>query len=271
MNLDEVFDLTGKVIVITGGTGVLLSPTVLKLAELKAQIILLSRTPDEAFMEKLSQYGISPMFLSVDVSQKEQILQACDRIIGQYQQIDILINGAGGNRPGAITSDDQRFFDLPDEAIQQVFNVNLMGTLFACQVFGETMARQEKGVILNISSMAAHKPLTRVVAYSAAKAAVDNFTQWLAVHMAQRYSPNIRVNAIAPGFLLTDQNRYLLLDESGKLTTRGREIVQTTPMGRFGEPGEMTGTILWLISDAARFVTGIVVPVDGGFSAYGGV
>jgi len=192
--------------------------------------------------------------------------------LGQFGRVDILINGAGGNRKRATTSPDLAFFDLPADAIQWVFSLNFIGTLLPSQVFGRLMAEQEHGVILNVSSMNAFRPLTRIPAYSAAKAAVSNFTQWLAVHMAQEYSPRIRVNAIAPGFFLTEQNRFLLTDEqTGELTLRGKTIIAHTPMGHFGDPEDLIGTVLWLLSPGAKFVTGIVVPVDGGFSAFSGV
>jgi NAD(P)-dependent dehydrogenase (short-subunit alcohol dehydrogenase family) len=186
--------------------------------------------------------------------------------------VDILINGAGGNKPAATTNPEQPFFDLPVDALRWVFDLNLMGTILSSQVFGKLMAGQKSGVILNISSMNAFRPLTRIAAYSAAKAGVANFTQWLAVHMAQEYSPDIRVNAVAPGFFLTDQNRFLLTKkETGVLTPRGQSIINHTPMGRFGAPDDLVGTVLWLLSPASAFVTGIVVPVDGGFSAFSGV
>ena len=189
-----------------------------------------------------------------------------------FGRVDMLINGAGGNKREATTAADLSFFDLPADAIQWVFDLNFVGTLLPCQIFGSQMAEQGEGIILNISSMNALRPLTRIPAYSAAKAAVSNFTQWLAVHMAQEYSPRIRVNAIAPGFFLTEQNRFLLTDrETGELTPRGQTILAHTPMDRFGDPGELVGATIWLLSPASDFVTGIVVPIDGGFSAYGGV
>jgi NAD(P)-dependent dehydrogenase (short-subunit alcohol dehydrogenase family) len=182
------------------------------------------------------------------------------------------VNGAGGNKPQATTNPQQSFFDLPADAVNFVFNLNFLGTFLPSQVFGQLMVAQGEGVILNISSMNSFRPLTRIPAYSAAKAGVSNFTQWLAVHMAQEYSTKIRVNAIAPGFFLTEQNRFLLTDqESGKLTERGQKIIDHTPAGRFGDPDDLIGTIVWLISPAAAFITGVVVPIDGGFSAYSGV
>jgi len=186
--------------------------------------------------------------------------------------VDILINGAGGNKKQATTGPELSFFDLPADAAQWVFNLNFMGTLLPCQVFGRVIAEQGEGVILNISSMNAFRPLTKIPAYSGAKAAVSNFTQWLAVHMAQEYAPHIRVNAVAPGFFLTEQNRFLLTDETtGALTPRGQTIIEHTPMGRFGDPEDLLGTVLWLLSPASAFVSGIIVPVDGGFSAFSGV
>jgi NAD(P)-dependent dehydrogenase (short-subunit alcohol dehydrogenase family) len=186
--------------------------------------------------------------------------------------LDTLINAAGGNTASATTGPDRSFFDLPEEALRFVSDLNVLGTMLPCQTFGRAMADRGRGVILNVSSMNAFRPLTRIPAYSAAKAAVANFTQWLAVHMAQEYSSEIRVNAIAPGFFLTDQNRFLLTDgTTGELTARGASIIEHTPAGRFGQPEDLLGTMLWLLSPASSFVTGVVVPVDGGFSAFSGV
>jgi NAD(P)-dependent dehydrogenase (short-subunit alcohol dehydrogenase family) len=193
-------------------------------------------------------------------------------VLEQFGRVDILINGAGGNKKQASTSPDQSFFALTPEAIRWVFDLNCLGTILTSQVFGKVMVDQDQGVILNISSMNAFRPLTRVPAYSAAKAAVSNFTQWLAVHIAQEYSTHIRVNAIAPGFFITEQNRALLTDPAtGELTARGQSILAHTPMKRFGIPEDLLGTVIWLLSPAASFVTGVVVPVDGGFSAFSGV
>jgi NAD(P)-dependent dehydrogenase (short-subunit alcohol dehydrogenase family) len=212
------------------------------------------------------------MGVACDVLNKASIETAAQGVLAEYGRVDILINGAGGNKPQATTGTTQSFFELPAEALRWVFDLNLMGTILPCQVFGKIMAKQKSGVILNISSMNALRPLTRIPAYSAAKAAVSNFTQWLAVHMAQEYSSAIRVNAIAPGFFLTEQNRFLLTEEeTGKLTPRGKAIISHTPMERFGLPEDLLGTVMWLLSPASAFVTGIVVPVDGGFSAFSGV
>jgi len=184
----------------------------------------------------------------------------------------VLINGAGGNKAEATASPDKSFFDIPADAIQWVFNLNCLGTILPCQVFVPDMIEKQQGVVINVASMAGIRPLTRVVAYSAAKAAIANFTQWLAVHLAQEYSPKIRVNAIAPGFFLTAQNEYLLVDkETGKPTPRGQTILAHTPAGRYGLPDDLLGTLLWLVGDESAFVSGTVIPVDGGFAAFGGV
>jgi NAD(P)-dependent dehydrogenase (short-subunit alcohol dehydrogenase family) len=198
--------------------------------------------------------------------------QAAEVILKRFGKIDALINAAGGNKPQATTAPDRSFFDLPIDALRWVFDLNILGTMLPSQVLGKLMAERGEGVILNISSMNAFRPLTRIPAYSAAKAGVSNFTQWLAVHMAQEYSPRIRVNAIAPGFFLTTQNKFLLTDEkTGKLTPRGQAIITHTPMARFGNPDDLFGAVLWLLSPASAFVTGIIVPIDGGFSAFSGV
>jgi NAD(P)-dependent dehydrogenase (short-subunit alcohol dehydrogenase family) len=192
--------------------------------------------------------------------------------MSEFGRVDGLINGAGGNSPGATARPDLSFFDLPEDALRYVFDLNLLGTILPTQVFGRRMAEQQEGVILNVSSMSAMRPLTRVVGYSAAKAGINSFTYWLAVHLAQEYDPRLRVNAVAPGFFVTEQNRALLTNpETGELTPRGQSIIAHTPMKRFGEPEDLLGAVLWLLSPASSFVTGIVVPVDGGFSAFGGV
>jgi NAD(P)-dependent dehydrogenase (short-subunit alcohol dehydrogenase family) len=197
---------------------------------------------------------------------------ATETILKKFGKIDCLVNAAGGNKPQATTSPDLSFFDLPIDALRWVFDLNILGTMLPCQVIGKAMAEKRQGTILNISSMNAFRPLTRIPAYSAAKAGVSNFTQWLAVHMAQQYSPQIRVNAIAPGFFVTAQNRFLLYDkQTRELTPRGQSIISHTPMARFGEPEDLFGAVLWLLSPASSFVTGVIVPIDGGFSAYSGV
>ena len=267
-------DLSGKVAVVTGGSGVLGMALCQGFAQAGAAVIVVSRAADkaQASAEALTAAGGRAVGAVADVTDTEALEALAHTVLAAFDRVDILVNCAGGNRPDATVGPEQAFFDIPRAALSNVFDLNLMGTLLPSQVFGRAMARQGTGVIVNISSMAAVRPLTRVVAYGAAKAAVDNFTQWLAVYMAREHSPAIRVNAIAPGFFLTEQNRRLLTDAtSGGLTERGQHIVAHTPLGRFGAPEDLIGTALWLASDAARFVTGIVVPVDGGFSAYGGV
>jgi len=264
----------GKIVVITGGAGVLCAPLCYSLAAEGARIAILdinAHATDE-LAQKIIQSGGAAIALACDVSVKDDIEIAAQAILHTYGNVDILINGAGGNSPLATTRADLSFFELPENAINWVIELNLKGTIMACQVFGGIMAQQKQGIILNISSMNAFRPLTRIPVYSAAKAAVSNFTQWLAVHMAQEYSPEIRVNAIAPGFFLTDQNRYLLVDkETGNLSPRGQTIIEHTPMKRFGNPDDLLGTVHWLLSPAASFITGIVVPIDGGFSAFSGI
>jgi NAD(P)-dependent dehydrogenase (short-subunit alcohol dehydrogenase family) len=272
--LAKLYDFTGRTVVITGGTGVLGSEIACSLVECGANVAIISRTPSRAdqFQDRLGHGPGRAIAVYGDVLKRETLIQAAVSIQATFGGVDALINAAGGNHPSATTSAELAFFDLPEEALRFVFDLNLIGTILASQIFGRLMAERGEGAILNISSMSAFRPLTRVPAYSAAKAAVGNFTQWLAVYMAQEYSPHIRVNAIAPGFFLTAQNRFLLIDEvTGELTPRGRAIIEHTPMGRFGEPKDLIGTVLWLLSPASAFITGVVIPVDGGFSAFSGV
>jgi NAD(P)-dependent dehydrogenase (short-subunit alcohol dehydrogenase family) len=273
-NFLSAYDFAGRTIAITGGGGVLCGEMARALAACQANVVVLDRDVGLAEKTLATLVGTKGNHKAVfiDVLDKVAIQKAADGILADYGKIDGLINGAGGNNPKATTNPEQSFFDIPADALQFVSNLNLQGTILPSQVFGRTMAKQKEGVILNISSMNAFRPLTRIPAYSAAKAAVSNFTQWLAVHLAQEYSPNIRVNAIAPGFFLTDQNRFLLTDKAtGALTARGHKIIDHTPMARFGGPEDLVGATLWLLSPASQFVTGIVVPIDGGFSAYSGV
>lgn len=272
--MEELFEVKDKCIVITGGAGILCSTIARQLAAHGAKICIVDYDVFRAneLCKKIEAEGHFAIPVESDVLDKNKMQQAFQCAVETIGRVDVLINGAGGNKKEATTSDDLSFFDMPAEAIKDVFDLNLLGTVLPSQVFGKHIAERGDGVILNISSMNAFRPLTKIPAYSAAKAAVSNFTQWLAVHMCQNYSKNIRVNAIAPGFLLTEQNRFLLTDEqSGELTGRGKTIVDHTPMAKFGQPKDLIGTVLWLISDASRFVTGIVVPVDGGFSAFSGV
>jgi NAD(P)-dependent dehydrogenase (short-subunit alcohol dehydrogenase family) len=269
----KMYDFTGRTIVITGATGVLCGAMARALVGCGANVVILARSPEKgaAALDGISGPG-SAMSILGDALKKETLQDVARVALDRFGRIDGLINGAGGNNPQATTRQDLSFFDLPEDALRYVLDLNLLGTILPCQVFGRQMAEQGEGVILNVSSMSAIRPLTRVVGYSAAKAGVDNFTQWLAVHVAQNYSPRIRVNAVAPGFFVTEQNRRLLIDEkTGEPTERGRSIIAHTPMGRFGEPDDLIGATLWLLSPASAFVTGVVVPVDGGFSAFGGV
>ncbi|MFA5873929.1 MAG: SDR family oxidoreductase [Anaerolineales bacterium] len=272
--ISELYNISGRSAVVTGGAGVLCAAMCRALAAAGAKVAVLDLNAEaaESLAADIRSSGAEAVGVDCDVLDKASIETATQIVLAKFGRVDILINGAGGNKPAATTNPEQTFFDLPAEALRWVFDLNLMGTILPAQVFGRLMAEQKSGVILNISSMNALRPLTRIAAYSAAKAGVSNFTQWLAVHMAQEYSPKIRVNAIAPGFFLTEQNRFLLTDkETGALTPRGQTIIGHTPMKRFGALEDLLGTLLWLVSPAAAFVTGIVVPVDGGFSAFSGV
>jgi NAD(P)-dependent dehydrogenase (short-subunit alcohol dehydrogenase family) len=272
--LDRAHDFTGYTVAVTGGTGVLGGEMACALAFLGANVALLDKnvTRGPALLERMGPHASRAAVIETDVLDPASLAGALDTIVQRFGRVDGLINGAGGNHPKATTNAEAKFFDLPPDALRWVFDLNLIGTMLPSQVFGRHMAKEGVGNILNVSSMNAFRPLTRIAAYSAAKAGVSNFTQWLAVHMAQEYSPRIRVNAIAPGFFLTDQNRFLLTDEkTGELTARGRAIIGHTPMGRFGQPEDLLGAVLWLLSPASAFVTGIVLPIDGGFSAFSGV
>ena len=273
-DIRRLFDLTGKVVAVTGGSGVLGGDIACALAEVGSNVAILDLKTEltDDVKQRLDAASGDYNVFQCNVLERYSIETCLEKIIMKFGKVDILINGAGGNHPKSTTNENMKFFDIPPDAFNWVMQLNLTGTVLPSQVFGEYFAKQKEGIILNVSSMNAFRPLTRIPAYSAAKAAVSNFTQWLAVHMTQEYSPNIRVNAIAPGFFLTNQNRFLLTDkETGELTGRGKSIITHTPMGRFGNPEDLTGTVLWLLSPASAFVTGIVVPVDGGFSEFSGV
>jgi len=273
-DLRKGYDFSGRTIVMTGGTGVLGSEMAVALARAKANVVVLARDPSRAgeLKGRLEEGPGNGALVPADVLVKESLAKAAKEIQVRFGRVHALVNAAGGNAPGATTNPSQRFFDLPEDALKQVVDLNLIGTIVPCQVFGRIMAEQGEGNIINIASMAGFRPLTRTIAYSAAKAGVSNFTHWLAVHMAQEYSPRIRVNAIAPGFFHTRQNHFLLYDEkTGELTPRGRSILDHTPMQRFGKPQDLLGVLFWLLSPGAEFVTGTVVAVDGGFSAFSGV
>ena len=275
--LEQLFDLSGRVAVVTGATGVLGGAMARGLAGAGARVGVLGRRRERAeeVAREISDSAREAMALPADVLDGEQLEAARDAVLGRWGRLDILVNAAGGNVPAATTGGDAKIFDLPREALREVLDLNFLGTVLPSQVFGEAMTRPERreteGVIVNVSSMAASRPLTKVVGYSAAKSAVENFTRWLAVELARRHGAGLRVNAIAPGFFLGEQNRAMLVEDDGGLTERGRTIIEHTPAGRFGEPEELVGTLIWLCSPAAKFVTGIVVPVDGGFGAFGGV
>ncbi len=271
--LQSLFSLQGKVAIVTGGTGVLGGAMAHGLAAAGAKVVVLGRRGGKAdeVVAAIQANGGEAMPAAADVLDRAQLESARDAVLQQWGRIDILINAAGGNSPDATVFGDVTFFNLKREAITKMLDLNLIGTVLPAQVFGETMAKAGSGSILNISSMAAQRPLTRVIGYAAAKSAIDNFTRWLAVEMSSKYGPGVRVNAVAPGFFVGEQNRSFLLNPDESLTPRGQQIVAHTPMGRFGEPDELIGAAVWLCSDAARFVTGVVVPVDGGFSAFAGV
>ena len=278
--LTDRFSLEGQVAIVTGGTGVLGGAMARGLAQAGARVGVLGRrqAQADAVVAAIEQAGSEGMAVPADVLQKEQLEVARDAVLERWGRLDILVNAAGGNVPAATLSEGTTVFDLPMDAFRQVFELNLLGTLLPSQVFGAAMAQRPgdqrqaaRGCIVNISSMAAQRVITRVAGYSAAKAAVDNFTRWMAVELARKYGAGLRVNAIAPGFFIGEQNRSLLLNADDSLTTRGQAIVDHTPAGRFGEPGELISTLIWLCSPGASFVNGVVVPVDGGFSIFSGV
>jgi NAD(P)-dependent dehydrogenase (short-subunit alcohol dehydrogenase family) len=269
-----LFTIQGQTAVITGGSGGLgsIMARALAGAGVRVAVISLHSASSSRVVEAIRADGGEAIGIACDVMDRAALELAQEEILKSFASIDILVNAAGGNQPGATTSQDISFFDLERRAVDAVFDLNFAGTFQSCQVFGRSMVEQGHGCIVNIASMNALRPLTRIPAYSAAKAAIANFTQWLAVHMAQNYSTHIRVNAIAPGFFLTEQNRFLLIDAgTGAMTPRGQTIIDHTPMGRLGVPEDLIGALLWLVSPAAAFVTGTVIPVDGGFSAFSGV
>ncbi len=271
--LQSLFNLENKVAVITGGSGILGGAMAKGLLSAGAKVVLLARHEENLRhkVEALCKTAKEVIGLKCDVLDEENIREANNQILDRFKRIDILINAAGGNMSGATIGVDQNIFDLEMEQFRKVTDLNLNGTVLPTLIFGKSMAGPKSGSIINISSMASYRAITRVVGYSAAKAAVDNFTRWLAVEMAQKFGSGIRVNAIAPGFLLTEQNRALLTNADGSLTERGKTIINLTPFKRFGDPDELVGTVLWLASDASKFVTGTIIPIDGGFSAFSGV
>ncbi|HNX26513.1 MAG TPA: SDR family oxidoreductase [Phycisphaerae bacterium] len=270
----DMFNVNGKTVAITGGAGILCGEMAKSLAACGARVAILdyNLAGAQKVADAINAADGTAIAVKCNVLDKSAVVEAFEQTVKNFEHIDVLINGAGGNKKEATcVPPESTFFDLDADAIRWVFDLNCLGSIVPSQVFGKHMAQRNQGVIINISSMNAFRPLTRIAAYSAAKAAVSNFTQWLSTYMCQNHSPNIRVNAIAPGFFLTDQNRFLLTNQDGSKTRRGQQIIDHTPMSRYGEPADLVGTLVWLISDAAKFVTGIVVPVDGGFSAYSGV
>lgn len=268
--MNRLFDITGRTVVMTGATGVLGSSISRYLAHEGAIVIALGRNREHgsALVDEITAAGDSALFLPCDVLDRPSLEKCRDEILNRYGHIDIFINAAGGNMPGATIPTDKTFFDMSTDDFKRVVDLNLHGTVIPTQVFAEDMARRGEGAIVNFSSESALRPLTRVVGYTSAKAAVQQFTKYMAVEMATKFGEGIRVNAIAPGFFLTEQNRTLLTNPDGSLTARGNAIVAHTPFGRFGSPDELCGTIHYLISDASKFVTGTVAVVDGGFDVF---
>ncbi|MEH2198050.1 SDR family oxidoreductase [Nostoc sp.] len=273
--LNKLFSLKEQIAVVTGGSGVLGGAMARGLALAGARVVVLGRNEAraQAVVAEITANGGESMALLADVSDRSQLEIARHKIIQRWGQIDILVNSAGGNIPAATITPDATIFDMPHAAFEEVVSLNLLGTLLPSQVFGQAMVekKQPHGCIVNISSMSAIRVISRVVGYSAAKAGIDNFTRWLAVELAQKYGDGMRVNAIAPGFFIGEQNRDLLLNADGSLTERGQKIIEHTPAGRFGKPDELLSTLIWLCSPGSSFINGVVVPVDGGFSIYSGV
>ena len=269
---DSAFDLSGRVAVVTGGYGVLGGSIADGLAAAGAKVALLGRRPTAAAekAEQLKARGCDAMPLVADVLDGDQLKAARDQLLRAWGHVDILVNAAGGNVQRART-DTTSVFDLPLDAFDEVVRLNLHGTVLPALAFGEVMAARRSGAVVNISSMAATQAISGVMGYSVAKAAIENFTRWMAVEVARKFGDRVRVNAIAPGFFVADQNRGVLVNPDGSYTDRARTIIARTPMGRFGSPAELNGAVQWLCSDAAAFVTGVVIPIDGGFSAFSGV
>lgn len=273
MNALEQFSLEGKVIIITGGTGVLGGAFAEAIASAGAKVVVLGRNEDRANerVQSIQKGGGVAMAVLADVLDEQQVHNASAAVLQRWGRIDGLINAAGGNVPGAVVSPEQNLFSVKAGDIKRAVDLNLYGTLIPTQIFAEEMARNKKGVILNISSLAAQRPLTRVLGYSMAKSAIESYTRWMAIELSQRYGDGMRINALAPGVFLTVQNKNLLLNQDGSYAERTQKFITHTPFGRLGLPEELTGTVIWLMSDASKFVNGEIVLVDGGFNAYSGV
>jgi NAD(P)-dependent dehydrogenase (short-subunit alcohol dehydrogenase family) len=271
--INELFSLENKVAVVTGGTGVLGGMMARGLAKAGAKVAIVGRRADkaEAAAQEIIDAGGTAMAAPGDVMDKAQLETVRDLVVNAWGKIDILVNAAGGTTPEATVSPDKTIFDMSLDAMRHVIDLNLIGTLLPSQVLGEVMAQQKQGCIINISSMNAQRALTRAIAYSAGKAAIDNFTKWLAVELATKFGEGMRVNAIAPGFFVGEQNRALLLNPDNTLTARGQKIIEHTPAGRFGQAEELIGPLVWLCSPAAKFVNGTVIMVDGGVNAFSGI
>lgn len=273
MNGLEQFSLKDKNIIITGGTGVLGGSFALAIAAAGAKVGILGRNKEKAAarVKEIQENGGEALELIADVLDEDQVHRAKDEVVKQWGKIDGLINAAGGNVPESVVSPDQDLFSVKIADIKKAVDLNLYGTVIPTQIFGEEMAKHKKGVILNISSLTAQRPLTRVMGYGMAKSAIESYTKWMAIELSQRYGDGIRVNALAPGVFLTAQNKNLLLNEDGSYAERTQKFVTNTPFGRLGVPEELNGTVIWLLSDASKFVNGEVVLVDGGFNVYSGV
>lgn len=271
--LEELFNIQNKVAVLTGGGGILAGAMAQGFLKAGVKVVLLDINESNLNkkVDELSKIGGEVVGFKCNVLDEKSLFDVNKKILDKFGRLDILVNAAGGNMAGATIGLDQTIFDLQMDQFKKVTDLNLNGTVMPTLIFGKSMTEQKSGSIINISSMATYRAITRVVGYSAAKAAIDNFTKWMAVELASKYGSGLRVNAIAPGFLLTEQNRTLLTNEDGSLTDRGKTIMNITPFKRFGEPDELVGTVLWLASDASKFVTGAIVPIDGGFSSFSGV
>jgi NAD(P)-dependent dehydrogenase (short-subunit alcohol dehydrogenase family) len=273
MDIKNSFSLEGKVVVVTGGTGILGGGFVNAIAAAGGKVGILGRNEKVANerAEAIQQNGGEAIALIADVTDQQQLIEAKQKILGKYGRIDGLVNGAGGNIPGAVIQPDEDIFSLNFNALREVLNLNLFGSLLPTQVFGEAIKNIGKGSIVNISSMASQTVITKVLGYTIAKTAIDAYTRWFAVELGNRYGDKIRMNAIAPGFFLTEQNKRMLTNSDGSKTERGERVIKNTPFKRFGDPDELTGALIWLLSDASQFVTGTVINVDGGFSVFSGV
>lgn len=273
MDFKNEFSLENKVVIVTGGTGVLGEAFIKGAAQAGASVGVLGRNETVANerVAAINNSGGKAISLIADVTNEEQLIKAKEKMIDAYGKIDGLVNAAGGNIPGAIVQAEADIFDLNFSALKEVMDLNLFGTVLPTQIFGEAIKQNGNGSIVNISSMASQKVITKVLGYSMAKAAIDAYTRWFSVELGNRYGDKIRMNAIAPGFFLTEQNRALLTKENGDMTERGDLVVKNTPFNRFGNPEELVGTLIWLLSDASKFVSGTVINVDGGFSIFSGV